>query len=65
MMNFHKCVLHNILRICFTEIATYIERAIQGDEQSFLKIYNAYAKKAYYIALKMCNFCEADAVVSS
>lgn len=23
----------------------YIERAIQGDEQSFLKIYNAYAKK--------------------
>lgn len=43
------------------DMKVYIERATQGDEQSFLKIYNAYAKKAYYIALKMCNFCEADA----
>lgn len=43
------------------EMKKLIERAIEGDEQSFLKLYDAYSKKAYYIALKMCNFCEADA----
>ena len=36
-------------------------KAQAGDEASFQQLYHAYHKKAFYIALKISNYCEADA----
>lgn len=36
-------------------------KAQAGDEASFQRLYHAYHKKAYYLALKISNYCEADA----
>lgn len=39
----------------------YVVRLQQGDEGAFQDLYDLYYKKAYYIALKISNFCDADA----
>lgn len=39
----------------------YVQKALSGDEEGFRRLYDAYYQKAYYIALKISNFCEADA----
>lgn len=36
-------------------------KAQAGDEDSFQQLYCAYQKKAYFLALKISNYCEADA----
>ncbi len=36
-------------------------KAQAGDETSFQLLYQAYHKKAFYVALKISNYCEADA----
>lgn len=36
-------------------------KAQAGDEASFQHLYQVYHKKAYYVALKISNYCEADA----
>lgn len=38
-----------------------VKRAQLGDEQAFQKLYDLYYKKAFYYALKISNYCEADA----
>lgn len=40
---------------------TYVLEAQKGNEKAFEKLYELYHKKAYYTALKISNFCEADA----
>lgn len=39
----------------------YVIKAQAGDEEGFRKLYDLYYQKAFYIALKISNFCEADA----
>ncbi|MCI8540295.1 MAG: sigma-70 family RNA polymerase sigma factor [Erysipelotrichaceae bacterium] len=39
----------------------YVKKAQLGDEESFRKLYHHYYQKAFYIALKISNYCEADA----
>lgn len=46
------------MEITSTEV---VKRAQLGDEQAFQKLYDLYYKKAYYYALKISNYCEADA----
>lgn len=42
-------------------IESIVNHAQQGEEEAFRQLYDEFHKKCYYTALKVCNYCEADA----
>lgn len=43
------------------KLVEWVIQLRQGDDTAFQNIYDALYQKAYYTALKICNYCEADA----
>lgn len=43
------------------QLTEWVTELQNGNEEAFQKIYDLLYQKAYYTALKICNYCEADA----
>lgn len=64
MRNGNDNKLHKYVKLekeSMEKTKAYVLQAQQGDEKAFEALYHLYHKKAYYTALKISNFCEADA----